>query len=63
MAAIEAERVASPTLSHYKEAEGMLDAVNWRLGAGGFAPVKVDVVRRRLGRRAALLKSAEKAAE
>jgi hypothetical protein len=37
----------------------MLDAVNRRLRGSGFAPVKVDVVRRRLEKRAALFKSAD----
>jgi hypothetical protein len=63
MAAIEAELGTSPILRPNKEAEAMLDAVNLRLGAGGFGPVKVDVVRRRLETRAALLKSAEKVPE
>jgi hypothetical protein len=58
--AIEAEQAAQPTLRPYKEALAMLGAVNGRLEAAGFAPVKVDVVRRRLQKRAALLKSAEK---
>jgi hypothetical protein len=60
-AAIEAEQAASPTLRPYKEALAMLHAVNHQLETAGFAPVKVDVVRRRLEKRAALLKSAEKA--
>ena len=62
-AAIEAEQAAAPTLRPYKDALAMLDAVNRRLETAGFAPVKVDVVRRRLEKRAALLKSAEKAPE
>jgi len=63
MASIEAELGASSISRPHKEAEAMLDAVNRRLGAAGFRPVKVDVVRRRLEKRAALLKSAEKVPE
>jgi hypothetical protein len=62
IAAIEAE-LAPSILRPSKEAEAILDAVNLRLGANGFAPVKVDVVRRRLERRAALLKSAEQVSQ
>ena len=63
MAAIEAELGTSSILRPYKEAEAMLEAVNRRLGAEDFSPVKVDVVRRRLEKRAALLKSAQKKPE
>jgi hypothetical protein len=61
--AIELELGASSILRPTKEAEAILDAVNRRLESAGFATVKVDVVRRRLENRAALLKSAEKEPE
>ena len=63
IAAIEAERGTTPILRPNKEADAILDGVNRRLEAAGFEQVKVDVVRRRLEKRLALLKSAEKAAE
>ena len=63
MAAIEAELGASPIRRPYKEAGAMVDAVNRRLAADGFAEVSVDAVWRQLKKRPALLKSAEKAAE
>jgi hypothetical protein len=63
IAAIKAERGTTPILRPNKEADAILDGVNRRLEAAGFEQVKVDVVRRRLEKRLALLKSAEKPAE
>jgi hypothetical protein len=51
IAAIEAERGTTPVRRPNKEADAILDGVNRRLAAEGFATVKVDVVRRRLEKR------------
>jgi hypothetical protein len=50
--AIETELAGATVLRPAKEAEAMLDAVNRRLKEAGFETVKVDVVRRRLEKRA-----------
>ncbi len=48
--AIEAERGGRPVTQPKKEAGAMLDAVNAKLVDAGHATVKLDVVRRRLGK-------------
>jgi hypothetical protein len=60
IAAIRAEHGTKEATKPFKEAGAILSAVNLRLEAGGLKPVKVDVIRRRLEKWPALLKSAEK---
>jgi hypothetical protein len=61
--AIDAELGGATVSRPTKEADAMLDAVNRRLSESGFEPVKLDVVRRRLEKRAALLKNAEQVSQ
>ena len=48
LAAIQAVRGAGPSDHPWKEADGILSAVNQRLESNGHKVVKVDVIRRRL---------------